>query len=300
MHVSVVLTTYNGKKYIEELLDSLRMQTKTIDELLVCDDGSNDGTPELITDYIIKYALPWKVQVNTINKGWKKNFRDGILQARGDIVFPCDQDDIWELDKIEKMTQVMAEQSDILLLSSDYAPLYEHGGRKVEEFYSHRELIEKVTFDSHFALGNRPGCVMAIRRKLLEKVNGIWQDWYPHDAFLWTCAAFLEGCYIIHQPLIRYRRHSSNTTNHATRNKEAVVLSLRRNINLSEWMLNENLNVNSETKKIIIKRFREFAKLRLDLIANKKVKNFFILFRYREYYRSMKQEIGDIYLMLKK
>ena len=299
MDVSVVLTTYNGKKYIKELLDSLRLQTKPIDELLVCDDGSTDGTPEIIQKYIEKYQLPWKVQVNTINKGWKQNFRDGILQVNGDFVFPCDQDDIWEHDKVEKMFDEMSKCDDILLLSSDYAPLYENGGKTVEEFEENSSLLEKVKFDSHFATGNRPGCVMAIRRELLEKIRVLWQDWYPHDAFLWTCATFYEGCYIFHEPLIRYRRHAANTTNHVTRDKAAVVLSLKRNVILTNWFI-KHTESNQKEKLNIIINFNKFLELRLLLLENKKLTCFFKLFKYRNFYRSIKQEFGDLYLMMKK
>lgn len=299
MDVSVVLTTYNGKKYIEELLDSLRLQTKPVDELLVCDDGSTDGTPEIIQRYIEKYQLPWKVQINAINKGWRKNFRDGILQVGGDFVFPCDQDDIWEQDKIEKMFAEMSRCDDILLLSSDYAPLYENGGKTVEEFSGNLCSLDKVKFDSHFASGNRPGCVMGIRREFLEKIKDLWQDWYPHDAFLWTCATFYEGCYILHEPLIRYRRHAANTTNHVTRDKAAVIQSLKRNIILTKWMLKQNES-NQKEKHNIINSFNKFLELRLSLLEGKSLTCFFKLFKYRDFYRSIKQELGDLYLMIKK
>lgn len=299
MDVSVVLTTYNGKRYIEELLDSLRTQSKQIDELLVCDDGSTDGTPEIVRKYILKYSLPWTVQVNEANKGWKKNFRDGILQVTGNYVFPCDQDDIWEQKKIEKMITVLESEPEILLLSSDYAPLYEIGGKIVEEFESTSSKLEKVVFDSHYASGNRPGCVMAIKRDLLEKIKVIWQDWYPHDAFLWTCATFCEGCYILHEPLIRYRRHATNTTNHVTRDKNAVVLSLKRNLFLVKWMLQQSDQI-TEEKEVILYRFNEYIKLRLALIENGNIASFFRLFKYREFYRSLKQELGDLYLMIQK
>lgn len=57
MKTSVVLTTYNGKKYIVELLDSLRMQTVKIDEVIILDDNSNDETALIINDYIKQYNL---------------------------------------------------------------------------------------------------------------------------------------------------------------------------------------------------------------------------------------------------
>lgn len=51
MKVSVVMTTYNGKRFIKEMLNSLRNQTRGIDELLIYDDQSTDGTPQFIEEY---------------------------------------------------------------------------------------------------------------------------------------------------------------------------------------------------------------------------------------------------------
>lgn len=79
MKVSVVMTTYNGEKYLCQMLDSLRMQERKIDELLFFDDKSTDGTVCLIEDYIKRYDIrEWRVVVNKKNLGWEKNFTQGI------------------------------------------------------------------------------------------------------------------------------------------------------------------------------------------------------------------------------
>ena len=126
--VSVVMTTYNGEKYLCQMLDSLRMQERKIDELLFFDFKSTDGTVCLIEDYIKRYDIrEWRVVVNKKNLGWEKNFTQGINAATGDIIFPCDQDDIWHLDKVKKMTQAFEDNNDILLLTSGYHAFSEWG-----------------------------------------------------------------------------------------------------------------------------------------------------------------------------
>lgn len=78
--ISVILSTYNGKRYLRELMDSLRNQTRQPDEVLVSDDASSDGTVELVRSYIEEYGLTsWRVIENTKNIGWKANFKRGIL-----------------------------------------------------------------------------------------------------------------------------------------------------------------------------------------------------------------------------
>ena len=85
------MTTYNGERFLPEMLESLRNQTRKIDELFIFDDGSTDSTVCLIENYIDKYGLEnWKIRQNEINLGWEKNFVQGLNQAKGDVIFPCD------------------------------------------------------------------------------------------------------------------------------------------------------------------------------------------------------------------
>ena len=174
---SVVLTTYNGRKYIESLVDSLRWQTREIDEVIICDDCSIDDTVRFIKSYIEEHHLDgWRILENEKNKGWKKNFRDAILTAKCDLVFPCDQDDVWEPNKIEKMSSVFEQNPQVILLSSDYTPLYEEGGAKVDTFEDQDEMPAFVKDDEQFSVHTRPGCVMAVRRAFAEKLAGIWEE----------------------------------------------------------------------------------------------------------------------------
>ena len=99
MKVSVVLSSYNGEQDIIEQLRSIDGQTRQPDEVLICDDCSTDGTADLVQNYIEKKRLKnWKLIVNKKNKGWRKNFIDGILASTGDLIFTSDQDDIWRED----------------------------------------------------------------------------------------------------------------------------------------------------------------------------------------------------------
>ena len=106
--ISLVMTTYNGLKYISEQLDSIRTQTLLPDEVLIYDDRSTDGTYEYVQEYIDRYNLhTWKVYRNKENKGYSLNFSNAIDAAKGELIFLCDQDDIWHSDKIEKMSKIM-------------------------------------------------------------------------------------------------------------------------------------------------------------------------------------------------
>ena len=66
MKISVAMATYNGAQYIEEQLESIRIQTMPVDEVRICDDGSSDDTVEVICHYIREHGLEssWSVDVN--------------------------------------------------------------------------------------------------------------------------------------------------------------------------------------------------------------------------------------------
>ena len=116
------MTTYNGEKYVEEQLDSIRVQTRKADEVLIFDDQSSGKTVKIIQNYIGDNKLNnWKIPVNAVNKGWRKNFFEGIQETSGDVIFLCNQDDIWVSDKIEKMVQFLEQNEKISVLASDYS-----------------------------------------------------------------------------------------------------------------------------------------------------------------------------------
>ena len=77
--ISVAMTTYNGSKYIIKQLDSLKNQSRKIDELVICDDCSTDNTVELVNDYIKSNNLEgWNIYSNENNLGFINNFKQAI------------------------------------------------------------------------------------------------------------------------------------------------------------------------------------------------------------------------------
>ena len=119
--ISLVMATYNGEKYLYEQLDSIRCQTMPPDEVIICDDCSKDSTVNMIQKYIDKYQLKhWNVYENEKIKGYSKNFSDALkFSKRRYNFFGLIKYDIWMLDKIEKMTDIMTSNESIELLASN-------------------------------------------------------------------------------------------------------------------------------------------------------------------------------------
>ena len=102
--VSVAMAVYNGELFLSEQLLSIMRQTHAVDEIVVCDDHSTDSTKDIVNQYVQKYPnICWKLFWNQKNIGFRKNFRQAIDACTGDIIFFCDQDDIWMENKVEVM-----------------------------------------------------------------------------------------------------------------------------------------------------------------------------------------------------
>lgn len=218
--VSVILAVYNGSQYIEEQLDSIRLQTQKPDEVIIVDDCSTDDSFNLIKTYISNYGLNnWNVYQNEVNIGWRCNFKKLFLQqAHGEVIFPCDQDDIWRLDKIEKMMNAIENNPDADVVACLVKPFYEKGGKKIKQTHTTEskmggDICRKSDFDSEFLYVKRPGCAYAVKRDFVQEIAQFWSDRFAHDGILWRFATLKGTLYCYEEPLVYFRRHSDNATN---------------------------------------------------------------------------------------
>ena len=114
MSISVALATYNGEKYISEQLNSILPQLGPEDEIIISDDGSSDRTLEIVAGFC---SAQIKVLKNP-GKGVISNVENAIKHTSGDIIFLCDQDDVWLPDKVSVTKKYLLE-SDVKLVVSD-------------------------------------------------------------------------------------------------------------------------------------------------------------------------------------
>jgi glycosyltransferase involved in cell wall biosynthesis len=84
--ISIAMTTYNGERFLEEQLRSLTEQTTLPNELVVCDDGSTDRTPEILAQFAKRASFPVRIVINNHRLGWRENFLKAASLYNSDYI----------------------------------------------------------------------------------------------------------------------------------------------------------------------------------------------------------------------
>ena len=259
MTVSVALALYNGEKFIEKQLDTLRLQTVKPNQVVLCDDGSSDNTVNIVNEYINKYSLgdSWKVCKNPQNLGYAKNFYRAMELCDCDLIYLCDQDDIWREDKIEKMNEVMKKNPHISLLMCKGGVIDAQGQnlhglmiKKAKETHS----ITPISVENILRIFDWTGMLMCVRKDFFNTRKDIITNIRsPHDFVLALCAADCNEFYVYDYIGAYHRRHSNNAANEEHRISK--ILNLKRKLrdidNFNNYLYHvENSEIQIQTKSM--------------------------------------------------
>ncbi len=308
MKVSVAMATYNGANYIKEQLASILNQTRAVDEVIICDDCSKDNTVVIVKEFIDRYQLQskWRIEINEKNLGFGSNFNQAVTKTTGDIIFFCDQDDIWVEDRIQTMTSIMEENQAILILGSEYEPFkstrnaFKSSTRDLAKFKNNNS-IEHLKLQAKTIFIGYLGCCMCIRRDFFYQIQPYWFEGWAHDEFVWKLALCLDGAYVYHGITIRRRLHSSNTSMGKMRDLLKRVKFLEDLLKSHEATLKfaRDYQIN-ENKIRLIERNIISVKLRIGLLRDKKYLNIIRLcIKYSRYYHSQRSIPVELYMAIK-
>jgi glycosyltransferase involved in cell wall biosynthesis len=207
MKISVAMATYNGDRYIQKQLDSFLNQNWRPDELLICDDGSNDATIDIVREFSRSAPFEVRIYKNDTNIGHIKNFEKAISLCSGDIIFLSDQDDVWLPEKISVITNMFLNDAKKYLIQSNMTitdnSLTDLGYTKLENIVALG--MKSSDFNS--------GCGMAIRKELAEIALPIPENRWGHDIWIGKLAHTLGISDLVEDTLMYYRRHDDNTSN---------------------------------------------------------------------------------------
>jgi len=234
----VILCTFNGSVFIVDQIESILAQTKKVDKISIYDDLSSDDTFNKISEFIGNLSDSdqqiFNIEINSVNLGYAKNFSNAISQATEDIIFLCDQDDLWEPNKVAILFDLI-QQHDVDLAFSD-GLLIDSKGQEIcnstvlETYGLVSQKMGKFNNCAFRHLMKRNyinGAAAAIRREAAQSALPLPCN-MPHDYWLGIWCSIHKGVLVTDQTLYRYRQHEGNVIGIGGSNPLYILLGLWR------------------------------------------------------------------------
>jgi glycosyltransferase involved in cell wall biosynthesis len=229
LSASIALATFNGERYLSAQLDSLIAQRISPNEIIVADDCSTDRTVEIIQAYQKQTSIPIRLHINEKRLGYRANFMKAADKCSCDIIFFCDQDDVWSPSKLERVLQCFEDPN--TLLAYHNAALVDAEGHRYGTLVRRPPAEHFTGLDVspwHFS----PGFTQAFRSGL-RRFDDEWalnryfmaDGFTAHDRWYMFLALGLGRVAFIDQELACYRQHATNAHGVAQRPKLPERLS---------------------------------------------------------------------------
>ncbi len=213
--VAVMMSTYNGEKYLREQIDSILEQEEVEINLYIRDDGSSDDTVEIINDFMENNK-----NIELV-KGKKLGVGNSFMELLYLIPDSCeyyafsDQDDIWYPNKLSKAVNVLKQNRNLLLYASNQE-LVDCNGNRLGMRYSHDEVIPLIP-EAEFQINRISGCTFVFTNRLKKILcNRSKRPSHQlllnriHDVWVANVAALYNGIYYDNNSCIKYRQHEAN------------------------------------------------------------------------------------------
>jgi hypothetical protein len=210
------MCTYNGVRFLDDQLASLASQSRQPDELVVCDDCSSDSSAALLREFAAAAPFPVYIHENSVRLGSTKNFERAISLCQGDIIALCDQDDLWNTEKLRLTEQCFLENSDVGMVFTDAEIVDEKANPLGNKLWATLEfdatLQARIKSPAAFEILSQKqlvtGATMAFRTEFRDLVLPIPTDIsLIHDGWIAMMISLAASLDIIDRPMIRYRQH---------------------------------------------------------------------------------------------
>lgn len=204
--VSVVMATYNGGKYVNAQIESILSQLSESDELIISDDGSTDGTLDIINHYA-------KINKNVVvyegpHKGYIENFQFLLSKTKKDLVMISDQDDIWKCDKIKKVKQAFADNIQAWLVVHDASFINDEGKALEGTIFAERKA--KQGFWKNWLKSMYYGCCMTLKKEYVDFITPFPYTVAAYDQWIGLFAELKKKSVMLNEQLINHRIHNNN------------------------------------------------------------------------------------------
>lgn len=251
--IAILLATYNGERYLKEMIESLKCQSFQEYVCYIHDDGSTDGTCEVIDKYCMDDPIQFKRLLGPATGSAKASFMWMLSQVEAEYYMFADQDDVWIPEKIEKTMKCLENNSawcvgtDLCVTDENLnviAPnMMEWIGCDLLRNHPHQLMIDNVV----------AGCTMLFNRKLRDiaiqckNVDKI----FMHDQWVAVIAAMYGKLTVLNESTILYRQHGDNEKGAVHENIGGKLLRLRRELLLGSMR---------KEKKRFLQESRDLAK----------------------------------------
>ncbi len=233
--VSVALCTHNGATFLQEQMESILNQTRSPDEIVISDDASSDATIDVLQTSLAHVGDTNVTFLrNERTLGVTANFAQALAACTGNLVALCDQDDVWDPKKLERMAAEFDSRPHLLLLHSDARIVGRTGATTGATLFdtlhvTPDEILSVHRGDTLDVLLRRnivTGATAMLRRELVERVEPFPASWV-HDEWLAAVAAAIGEVDLIEEQLIDYRQHGGNEIGATTLNLRGRISRLR-------------------------------------------------------------------------
>ncbi len=205
----VLMASYNGEKYIDEQIGSLFAQQGVTVELLVRDDGSADATTQRLEHWTKTSNTQWYTGEHLNVQFGFYDLMTKALQSDARYYAFCDQDDVWDADKLKIATDKLSQ------IPEQTPALYYCGQRLVDaqlNFLSDHRLNRERSTHARFVLNDMAGCTGVFNRALLEAMCAYRPTYMRmHDVWMTKVCLALGGQLLPDpEPHMSYRQHGNN------------------------------------------------------------------------------------------
>lgn len=233
--VTILVSSYNGSKFIKEQLDSLYNQSYSNIKILVRDDASTDATQDILLAEQAKQSID--LLIGKSNLGVTASFFELLRQAYKtdtEYVAFCDQDDVWLPNKMQ--TAVLALSS-----VSEYPALYCSRLNIVDEKLNQLDVSfkpRKIGFGNALVENIAVGCTIVLNRKALDLLcqSRLPEEVYIHDWWCYLVISCFGRIVFDDQALIQYRQHSGNSIGAASNLLDVLRRKFARLFNRRLWI----------------------------------------------------------------
>lgn len=225
--IAILLSIYNGEKYLAEQIDSLLSQTYNNTVIIIRDDGSDDRSFAIAHEYASAHPKRFHVlALDKENKGASGGFAflmEYVLANKQELglekayLMFCDQDDVWFENKVEAQVIAMLEAEAVsegspVLIHSDLEVVSSEKSLIAKSFIAFQGLeIQRNKFPNLVISNLITGCTVLVNEALAVKALPISDKAIMHDWWLAIVAAAFGRVIFIDMPLIHYRQHENNT-----------------------------------------------------------------------------------------